>query len=234
MGVQTESEDDEGTEDELSEEDELEEESDESEDEDEDDGEDDEDEGEGSDDEDEWDLDSIVGAVVDRLGDRFDSIADRRVNALLKEIRKQGGEDDPPPKKKRSSAGTETSSDPGLVRAARLAAREYLTDEIESFVSADERKLAMDLVSIEIDAAAGRGDLDDEDEVGREVAGRVAKRIKDARKMYEGSTKQGLKRRGALKGRPGQPKKGGQKATAASELQKGADIAARIRPQTSS
>lgn len=187
----------------------------------------DDDESEGDDDEDDEDdlVERVVDALESRLESRFDSIADRRVNALLKEIRKQGsGSQSEKPKKSESSGRSG-----GDVRAARLAAREYLSDEIDKFVSADERKQAMDLVALEVEVAVGRGD-DDEDEIGREVAQRVAERVRSARKMYGDKTRSDLKRRGALKDKDGQPKKGGGGTSPQSQLSKGAEIAQRIRP----
>lgn len=178
----------------------------------------DEDDGDG-----EVSLDDIVARLEAQLAERFDSIADRRVNALLKEIRKQQNPGEEPPAASRSE-----SSD---VRLARLAGREYLSDEIDKFVSADERKLAMDLLSLEIEAAVARGD-DDEDEIGRAAADKVAERIRGARKMYETKTRTDLQRRGALRPKDGQARKAGSGTSQQSEYAKGAAIAARVRPSS--
>lgn len=174
------------------------------------------------------DVDAIVSAIEERLAARFDAVADRRVNALLKEIRKQapaGG------KESQDSGGQQpAASAGGDVRAARAAAREYLTDEVK-FRGAEERAFAMDLVSTLV---AGRaGDIEDEDVVGREIASEVASRVTALRQMYERQTVRALKKKGALVERPGQPtRQGGNGTSQTSELSKGAEIAARIRPVT--
>lgn len=188
----------------------------EEEDDDDDDDDDGDDGGTGSDD----DVDTIVAKAVaqatKKLEKQFDSIADRRVNAILKEIRKGSG-------KGKGSDGDGASrggEDDDLHREARIGLREYLNDEIR-FLSADERKLAMSLGQMEIAQASG----DDADQIAAAAASSVAGQIRSLRKMYEQRTVKALKKRGALKERPGQPGKGGDGVGRESELAKGAEKA---------
>lgn len=167
------------------------------------------------------DVDVLLDALETRIADRFDSIADKRVNALLKEIRKQGD------KQVETVASGGSGND---VRAMKLAAREYLTDEIR-FLGADERSFAMDLVNSLCVSKPNVGA--DEETAGREIASEVAARVKAVRKMYETSTVAALKKKGALSDRAGtalkQDSAGG---SSTSEFSKGAEIASRIRPST--
>ena len=159
------------------------------------------------------DVDSIVAAIEQRLGERFDAVADRRVNAILKELRKQQ------PEKKEEPVQTQQTVD---VRAARLTFKEYLGDEV-SFIGAEERKFAMDLGSALIGAKAAS--FDDEELLGREVADEVASKVKELRSYYEKRTLDALRRRGALKQQEGQPPKGPSSVGGSSEFAKGAALA---------
>jgi hypothetical protein len=187
------------------------------------------------------DVDAVVDQLEKRLGERFDAIADRRVNALLKQIRKHAVTDDP-------AAGGQTApvQQPGaapappqgnapaqpaaaLVRATRTAARDFLTDELK-FISSEEREFAYNLVST-LAQARCVGDVDDE-ALGKEIAGEVATTVKNLRKHYEDRTVAALRNRGALVQVPAQPKKSGEGGvTAQSQFDRGKEIANRFRPQ---
>jgi hypothetical protein len=169
------------------------------------------------------DVDQVIDKVTERLAERFDSIADRRVNALLKEIRKQEPEGKDDTDEKDESKGTETGSSTGLLRGGRLAFKEYLTDEVK-FLGAEEREMAIDLGNREVAALAASG-IEDEDRIGREAAKTVADRVKKTRKFYEDRTIRALKRKGRLIEEDKQPNKGGSGTSAISEFERGQKMA---------
>lgn len=148
-----------------------------------------------------------VGAIVDqleqRLGDRFDSIADRRVNALLKEMRKQGGQGGSEGGGGSGDGGDgaggaaeQRGPDPQVVRAARLAYREYVGTEFKP-ISNVERDFAADLAALLIPVEVAKAGPDaDDDAIGRAVAKTVGEKVKTLRKHYEEKTVAALKRRG--------------------------------------
>ncbi len=160
------------------------------------------------------DVDGIVAQIEQRLADRFDAVADRRVNAILKELRKQQ-----PKKEEPVPTATEQSVD---VRAARLTFKEYVSDEVQ-FIGAEERKFAMDFGAALIGAKAAVSD--DEEVLGREVADEVAAKVREMRSYYEKRTLDALRRRGALKQQEGQPPKGPSSVGGSSEFAKGAALA---------
>lgn len=170
------------------------------------------------------DVDSILEALEKRLGDRFDAVADRRVNAILKEVRKQQGE-------QRKEPPVQTQTDQSVdVRAARLTFKEYLSDEV-TFIGSEERKFAMDLGAALIGARAATSD--DEEVLGREVAETVAGQVKNLRSYYEARTLDALRRRGALKEKDGQPPKSPGLVGGSSEFAKGAALAQEMYKKTS-
>lgn len=168
------------------------------------------------------DVDKIVASIEERLSERFDAVADRRVNAILKEIRKQTKPADQPQQEQAPPKPAEPSVD---VRAARLTFKEYLTDEV-TFIGAEERKFAMDLGAALIGSRAA--DSDDEETLGRDVAGQVATQVKAMRRYYEGRTMDALRRRGALKPTEGQPPNGPTTVGGQSEWAKGQALAAEM------
>lgn len=159
------------------------------------------------------DVDKLTADVEARLDKRLESLFDRRINAVLKEIRKgnapaSDGKGDAP--KDDQQAPRTAAADQSLPRAARLAYREYVADEIR-FISTEERSHATELANAMIGDLARRDELDDEDRAGRQVATQVAKQIKSLRAHYEARTTAALRKRGLLTGevRQGQPVPGG-------------------------
>lgn len=163
---------------------------------------------------------AIVGQVTTALEARFDAIADRRVNAIVKEVRKQGGTQTPPAGQQQQEQPPASGIDQGVLRGARLAYREYVGSEIK-FLGNEERDFAADLAArILQERVAAAGSDADEDRIGRDVARDVGKQVKDLRKFYEGRTVAALKRKGLLPeeagsttttpqaGKTGQPPKG--------------------------
>lgn len=176
------------------------------------------------------DVDAIVDKVVKALEGKFDSIADRRVNAILKEVR--SGKKPPakaPAKDDDDSAAAPAGPAAGDVREARLAYREYVGDEIK-FLGTVEREHAMMLAQ---GLLLGRlSDGDDPETAGREVAKAVAASTKDLRKHYEKLTVAALKRNGRLvedgSGPGRQPTNGGRKPGAVSGWKAGESTAQRL------
>jgi hypothetical protein len=194
------------------------------------------------------DTNALVQQLEERLGSRFDAIADRRVNALLNAHRQslgqqqqqgqqqqngspgvQNGQQDQSQQQPRPASASD-------LRAARLAFREYVGDEVK-FISAEERAFAMDLGSALLVQQAQHG-IDDEDRAGRTVAAEVAKKVKDLRKHYEDRTVAALRRRGVLTDQQtggghqqSRQQSGGGQVGEQSAFSKGAEIAARVRPR---
>ena len=172
------------------------------------------------------DVAEIVKQVTAALEDKFDSIADRRVNALLKEARK--GSQKPKEDQSDKAGDSKQESNTGDIREARLAYREYVSDEIK-FLGNEEREhamtLAQGLIHQQVEVLGA-----DPDTAGREAAKTVAKQIKSLRKHYESRTITALKRSGALPedARPGQPPKGPDKPGGQSGYQAGAAKAAEM------
>lgn len=182
-------------------------------DDDDDDGDDD---GDGSDDDgddgDEGGDDEGDGVTQDWVRTTVESALDRRINVVLKEIRKdrqQGSGRGQRRGKATQSSQKSTGPDPADIRDARSAYREYVGDEIR-FLSHDERSHAQALAAGMIrDRLIDGADPDD---VGSEVAHDVAKQVKTLRKFYETRVVQSLRQQGRLapkKGTPAPGKKSG-------------------------
>ncbi len=176
------------------------------------------------------DVDKLTADVEARLDKRLESLFDRRINAVLKEIRKgQPAADSGKTDQGETPKGAAPAVDPNLPRAARLAYREYVGDEVR-FISTEERAHATELANALIGDMARRGQLDDEDQAGRQVAQQVAKQIKGLRAHYEARTTAALRKRGLLRedSRPGQPIPGGSGTggvTAQTSYERGAQLA---------
>lgn len=183
--------------------------------EDEEENDDDESDDDDENDEDEELLNRIVSELETRLGDRFDSIADKRVNAILKEVRK----DDP--KKGKKSKDSEDEPAQGDARLARISFRDALADDFKPLGS-EEREFVSEFGKALIEVELRNGG--DEDEVGRKVAKSVVKQVTDYRKFIERTTKARLKKKGLLAETPGQHLKGGKK-TGDSAYSRGAELA---------
>lgn len=189
--------------------------------------------GDGGGSDDRLDEDQVLARLEQRLGERFDAIADRRINSLLDRMERQGrsrrGRDDRGRGDDRGGDGDrgrqQDRTPVADVRAARSAFREYVGDSGLRFIDPEERQLAMDLGAALIGARAVDG-FDDEDAVGREVADKVVKQVQALRKLYQRKTREELKRRGVLADDgKGQHQRGPRSAGAASEYEKGAQQA---------
>lgn len=161
---------------------------------------------------------------------KVESRIDRRLNAVLREVRK-GREEPGTQRRQGTSTGRPARREAAPVadvRGARLAFRDYLPDEVK-ITSTEERKFATDLGRTMIEARAAKG-FEDEDVVGREVAEEVAKQVKGLRKHYQTRTVAALRRRGALpdtKGGQGPAgSTGGKGAADSSQFTDGANLAA--------
>ena len=182
------------------------------------------DDGEDGDLDDDDPMDEVVDEVSRRLEGKIASMFDRRVNAVLKEIRGHGRGGNKRTERHRDRDDRTSTSD---VRGARLAFREELSDQVR-FISAEERRFAQDLGRSLIEARALTG-FEDEDEVGREVADEVAERVVAMRRHYQQRTRQALVKRGLLEDKTtGSPAPGrGKKKSIESEYKDGASLAAR-------
>lgn len=172
-------------------------------------------------------VDDIVARVVDKLGDKFDSIADRRINKLVKRLDRKadrGDDDEDRPRSRRSRRNTEPDFS---VREAKAAGMEIVRDELGR-MSTEDREMARDLLTVEIDKRRSSGD--DEDEVGEAAAKAVVTRMKSMRSRTSKSTKAALQRSGALKTPAKQKAKTSTKKSVKSQMQAGAARAARVRP----
>ena len=141
------------------------------------------------------DVAAITAQITKALEAQFDSIADRRVNALLKAQKKADAAGS-------GGAGTGGSQPPEHegpnvtdVREARAEYREAVADEI-AFLGVEERSLASDL-SLTLIHARLTAD-EDPATAGIAVARDVAARIKALRKHYEDATVAQLRRKGLL------------------------------------
>lgn len=196
-----------------------------------DDGDDEGDEDEqGDEDEDGFDPEAFEEGLLKKVESRLD----RRINAVLREIRKgrdngrQQRGDGSQPQRRQPQQPEVPAVD---VRSVKIAYRDYIADEVK-FVSREEREAAATLANglIAQQIAAGG---DDEDEIGSEVAKAVGETIRGLRKHYEERTKAALKRQGLLA-----DAKGGQGGTAGkgrapgmrSEMAKGATLAGQRHP----
>jgi hypothetical protein len=182
-------------------------------------------------------VNDLLDRLEKRLEKRFDSIADRRTNALLKEIRKQtnsggkdddadDGDDDDSPKGRSKTRTTGPSK--ADVREGRMVYREFVGEKIK-FLGDVEREHATTLAGSLIAAKIQSGT--DPEDAGREAADEVAKTLRSLRKHYEGKTLAALKRRGLLPedGRgDGQPPSRSGPPGAGSSFKKGQDKAAEM------
>lgn len=199
-----------------------------------DEGDEDEDE-EGDDDEDaeyEAAIEDIVTRVTEKLGDKFDSIADRRINKLVKRLDRKAdrGDDDDEPKGSRSRRKPSDNESAFSTREARLSGMEIVRDELGR-MSTEDREIVRDLLGVEI--AKLRDSGDDEDTVGEAAGKAVVTRMKSLRTRTSRSTKDALRKKGALK----EPSKqsagsGKDRKSSKSRMAAGAARAAQIRPTT--
>lgn len=135
---------------------------------------------------------AVANAIMPQIDAKIESTMDRRINAVLKEVR--GGK---PPKGSAGKSNTNQSGGSEVVdvRGARLAFREALSGE--DFVSPEERKFANSLGRTLISAKAPAG-ITDEDEFGEQIANEVMAQVKSLRTLYVNQTKAALRRSGAL------------------------------------
>lgn len=178
------------------------------------------------------DVAQIVADAVAAAVAEANRVADRRINQVLSRLEGQGqqGSGQQGGEGQGQQQQAPSGPDPIAVRAARMAAREYITTDLR-FLGNEEREYAMSAASA---AIAARPTIDDEDAVGREVATAVVTQVKSLRKFYEDRTKAALKKRGMLvdTGKGDQPSGGGgQQVAATSEFEKGKQVAAGLFPQ---
>jgi len=155
-------------------------------------------------------VDDLVTQAVGRLETQFNSIADRRINALLNEIRSQNqgqqGQGQQVPQQGQQQTGQQGQgdwrdqqgryaavADPAAVREARMAFREYVGGRMQ-FVSAVEREMVMEWGGSVVQTRVTPGS--DADAVGRDVAIAVAQRATELRRHYEEQVMAALRARG--------------------------------------
>ena len=151
-------------------------------------------------------VDDLVTQVVGRLEAQFNSIADRRVNALLNEIRGQQSQGQQVLQQGQQQPGQQgqgdwrdqqgryaAAPDPAITREARMAFREYVGGRMQ-FVSAVEREMVMEWGGSVVQTRVTPGS--DADAVGRDVAIAVAQRATDLRRHYEEQVMAALRARG--------------------------------------
>lgn len=147
---------------------------------------------------------ALAPAAVQQIGQLIQSAIDRRINAVVRETR-QGGQQQGQGQQGGQQQGQATQeaarpvADTGAVREARLAYREYVGDQIR-FVSAVEREHAQRLATNLLHGR--RNDIDDPDQVGRDVASEVAKTITDLRSHYRELTIKQAKKKGLWRDEP--------------------------------
>lgn len=146
---------------------------------------------------------------LDRAAQR---IADRTVNAVLKDLRgtRKGNK---PDQQRRSSGEDEQrgqdragSADPSDTREARMAFREYVTDR-HRFVDPAEREIANTLGGHVIGQQLT--EHGDPDRAGRAAADSVAEQLGHYRRSVEKATVAALRKRGALADTPNAGRGGG-------------------------
>ena len=125
---------------------------------------------------------------------------DRRINVVLREIRKQGESGNSNGRGRSQRGGKDTDAhtqgpQPSDVRDARASFRDYVSDEIK-FLSKEERQHATTLAGSMIRERLATGD--DPDEVGQRVARDVASELRKLRSFYSRRTVDKLRQRGRL------------------------------------
>lgn len=174
--------------------------------------------GDGTDEDDEksFDEDAFMAKVESRI--------DRRLNAVLREVRKmQQGQ----PQQQRQSGKQQQQPQVSVdARGAMAAYRDYVGDELR-FSGREEREAATRMAKGLIAQRFADGETD-EDEIGSQVAKDVAATINGLRKQADTRVKATLKRQGLLVEQPGQAgvQGKGKVPGVQSELRKGAALAA--------
>lgn len=139
---------------------------------------------------------TLTAQVESALGDRFDAVADRRINKLMstqekRQQRDSEGADDRPAERPAGDLDERL-----WMRAARLSYRDSLADDDWRFAAGWERDLASDLSELALLRA--RADGLDDDRAGIDAARLVRDRIRSLRSGYEGLTRRALQRKGLL------------------------------------
>lgn len=134
----------------------------------------------------------LTGAIEKRLEQRFDSIADRRVNAILKEIRKQnGGEQQNEPKPVESTQNVQND------RTRRALLKSAVQNELlmRSDLSNEEKQMAQSLV---FEMVENRPLFEDDDEfaLAKQLVESAAGTLSKARETYQEQLRENLKARG--------------------------------------
>lgn len=150
-------------------------------------------------------------ATADEIARIVESTVDRRINAVLREVRGQGGSGQQGQQQggqqgqsaeqgggqQQQTSGQAAPAGPTAadLREARLVYREYVQDEVQ-FLGTVEREHASTLAGALIQERLQRGD--DHETAGREAAKTVASTVKNLRQHYEQQTIAALQRRGLL------------------------------------
>lgn len=142
------------------------------------------------------DLPGLIKSMTDAAVDAANRVADKRINQVLDKKGAAGGSDDGKGGDDKGAAQGASGPDAAQVRGARLAFRDYIDTEMGGYLGNEERAFVNDLGKATI---TGLAEIDDEDQVGRQVAASVAQQVKGLRKFYEQRTKAALKRKGLLK-----------------------------------
>lgn len=156
---------------------------------------------------------AVVARALAAQETRFNAELDRRVNSAVDKVTKKltrgkakdDDEDDEgedgdegkggkagQPKVKSAPTGATSAQ----VRGARVAFREYLPDEIK-ILGTEEREIANEL-GLALIGSAARKPIDDDDELGEDVAKKVAAILKKARSFYSARTQAVLQRQGVV------------------------------------
>lgn len=142
-------------------------------------------------------------AQMQQITQLFESGFDRRITQMNQ--RRRRSQNQPPANQQQNDSGQQNQApaapqqpvvDAGARREARIAFRDYITDEMQGrFVSAMERQAAMAFGQNLVSGWDGDGDAD---EFGREAARQVAQTIRGLRDHYRDLTVRQLRKRGLL------------------------------------
>lgn len=134
-------------------------------------------------------VDRLIQTIEPKLESRFDSVADRRVNAILKEVRKgQGGEGAPPP--------TEPQANGGNDRMRRATLKSAIQSElVMRDLTIDEKRMAQEM-AFQLAENRSLGDSDDEFAIATQIVDGAVRTLHGARDTYQEQLRDELKSRG--------------------------------------
>lgn len=197
---------------------------------------DDQDDDDGDEDDPDADTEELVEHLVEQITDRLreelaeelglvtESELDRRINKLVRKLRR--GDDAGSSSRKGSRRRDEDDDDRDefSVRTARLAGMEIVRDELGRMTS-DERTVARGLLDSEIAKQRDRGE-DDEDAAGEKAATAVVRQVKALRDQSRRRAGRTAKRGGQGPSTQRRRQSAGSARTTKSKLSKGAERAA--------